>query len=57
MKSKRNFIISCVLIAVAGFFSILAWTTYQEASSITIMVLAAVLFMAGVVVFALNFRE
>jgi predicted benzoate:H+ symporter BenE len=57
MKRKRNFIISGILVFLAGFLSHLAWITYRQPISIAAMVSAAVLFMAGVIVFAVNFRE
>ncbi|MES2416678.1 MAG: hypothetical protein V4541_00745 [Bacteroidota bacterium] len=57
MKRKRNFIISGVLIVLAGFFSLVAWATYREPTSVATMVLASVLFMVAVVIFAFNFKE
>jgi len=57
MKKKRNFIISGILIFLAGFFSHFAWMIYEKSSSVSIMILAGVLFMAGVIIFAINFKE
>jgi len=57
VKRKRNFIISGILIFLAGLLSHLAWITYRQPISIAAMVSAAVLFMAGVIIFAINFRE
>ena len=57
MKRRRNFMISGVLVVLAGFLVDYAWSTEESSLSITLMVLATALFLTGVVIFVLNFKE
>lgn len=57
MNRRRNFLISAILVCAAGFFSHQAWLRYEHAISVPIMIFAGVLFMAGIIIFAINFRE
>jgi len=57
MNRRRNYLISGILVCAAGFFAQFAWMHYAHTESVPLMILAAVLFMSGVILFALNFRE
>lgn len=58
MKSKRNLVISCILVVIAGLLAVWATTSsYNNPNSTTVMVIAAVLFMTGVIIFVFNFKE
>ncbi|WP_165503566.1 hypothetical protein [Pedobacter hiemivivus] len=57
MKRKRSFIISGVLVVLAGFLVDYAWGTEENSLSVALMVLATVLFLTGAIIFVLNFKE
>ncbi|MEQ7799288.1 hypothetical protein ABDJ41_05695 [Pedobacter sp. ASV1-7] len=57
MKRRRNFIISGVLLVLAGLCTNYAWNTANNSLSVNIMIFATALFMAAIVIFVLNFRE
>jgi hypothetical protein len=57
MKRNRNFFIAAVLIFVAGFFAHFASMDYMRSFSVIAIFLGAAFFIAGVIVFAVNFRE
>ncbi len=57
MKRKRDFFISGVFILFAGLFAHFAAIDYMAPFSIVAIVIGAVLFIAGVIIFAVTFRE
>ncbi|SDK55253.1 hypothetical protein SAMN04487898_109115 [Pedobacter sp. ok626] len=57
MKKRRNFIISGILIVIAGFLTNYAWGTEKNALSVSLMILATALFLTSIVIFVLNFKE
>ena len=54
---SRKLIIAGALLLVSGLLARVAWVTIREPVSVVLMILAAVLFLWGVFVFAANFRE
>lgn len=57
MKKRRNFMLAGILVVLAGFLTDYAWNTEENSLSVTLMVLATALFLTGVVIFVLNFKE
>ncbi|MFA4868638.1 hypothetical protein D3C87_1561570 [compost metagenome] len=57
MKKRRNFIVSGILLVLAGLCTNYAWNTSNNSLSVNIMIFATALFMAAVVIFVMNFRE
>ncbi|WP_423147836.1 hypothetical protein [Rubrolithibacter danxiaensis] len=57
MRSRRKLWIAGAFILAGGFLVRFAWATYTDPFSVVIIILGAILFLIGIAIFAVNFRE